>query len=420
MMKRERGLAVAGGLCLTLMALLPHGPAMAQPSTPRAVRMAPPFPALVASVESGAPALEIGPAEVRAAQGRAVQAGARPNPTVRVEIENFLGTRPYVGFGAAETSVSGEIPVELGGKRGARIAAALAEVAAAQARAGRSRTDYLRDLALAYGEAEAAQARERLAVEHLELARSDAQAARILVENGREARLRALQADAATAAAIAEVEEAVAVKAGALARLSALAGSTEGFTAVSGGLLDRPAMLRFPGPGGQAVVAVAIAERDALAAKVRSERIRRRPDLNFGIGVRRFEQEGAIAAIAGVSATIPLFDRNQGHVAAARAELGAAEARLRQASLAAQADFRAATAQAEAAESRVEAATAGESVSSEAYRLARIGYDSGRIALAELLATRTALVAARERLVEARLARVRAEADLARAQGGLR
>lgn len=416
MIKHERGRAAAGGLCLTLMALM-QGLAFAQAPAQPAARVAPPFGALVAQVEGGAPTLEIGSAEVRAAQGRAAQAGARPNPTVRVEVENFLGTRPYGGFGAAETTVSGELPLELGGKRGARVAAAQAEVVAAQARAGRSRIDYLRDLAVAYGEAEAAQAKERLAVEHLKLAQSDAQTAQILVENGREAQLRAIQADAATAAAIAEVEEAVSARAGALGRLSALAGSAEGYTAVVGGLLDRPEMLRSIMPGAQPAIAVATAERDALAAKVRSERVRRQPDLNVGVGLRRFEQEGAFAAIAGVSATIPLFDRNQGNVAAARAELSAAEARLRQASLTAQADFRSATAQAEAAESRVEAATAGERASAEAYRLARIGYDSGRIPLAELLTTRTALVEARERLVDARLARVRAEAELARAQG---
>ncbi|MGA9581668.1 MAG: TolC family protein [Allosphingosinicella sp.] len=416
MMKHERGLAAAGGLCLTLMALM-QGPAFAQAPARSAARVAPPFQVLVAQVEARAPTLEISSAEVRAAQGRAVQAGARPNPTVRVEVENFLGTRLYGGFGAAETTVSGELPLELGGKRSARIAAAQAEVVAAQSRAGRSRIDYLRDLAVAYGEAEAAQAKELLAVEHLKLAHADARTARILVENGREAQLRAIQADAATAAAIAEVEEAVATRAGAVGRLSALAGSAEGYTAVAGGLLDRPEMLRTAGPGAQPGIAVATAERNASAARVRAERVRRQPDLNVGFGLRRFEQEGAFAAVAGVSATIPLFDRNQGNVAAARAELSASEARLRQASFTAQADFRSATAQAEAAESRLEAATAGESASAEAYRLARIGYDSGRIPLAELLTTRTALVEARERLVDARLARVKAEAELARAQG---
>lgn len=413
MMNYMKGLAAAGGLCLVVAA-----PASAQ--APAGPSVAPSFGALLAQVEGAAPTLEIGPAEVRAAQGRAEQARARPNPTVRVEVENVLGSRPYGGFGSAETSVSGELPLELGGRRGARIAAARADVSAAQARAMRSRIDYLRDLALAYGEAEAAQAKERLAVEHLRLAHSDAATARILVENGREAELRAIQADSATAAAIAEVEEAASARTGALGRLSALAGDAQGYSAVAGGLLDRPESLRSDLRGGAPEVAVAAAEVDAFAARLRSERLRRRPDLNVGIGLRRFEQEGAFAAIAGVSATLPLFDRNRGNIAAARADVSAAEARLRQANLSAGADLRSATAQAEAAELRVEAAAAGEQASAEAYRLARIGYDGGRIPLAELLSTRRALVEARERQVDARLARVRAEAELARAQGMIR
>lgn len=398
-------------------------PAFAQPSPAPAVsaeRVAPPFRVLANQVEGTAPTLDVGTAEVRAAQGRAVQAGARPNPTVRVEVENFLGTRPYTGFGAAETTISGELPLELGGKRGARVAAAQAEVAAAQARAGRSRVDYLRDLAVAYGEAEAAQVRERLDRENLELARADARTARILVDNGREAELRAIQAEAGVQAAVAELEEATASRVGALARLSALAGAVEPYTAVAGGLLDQPAALRGAvGGGAQAAVAVASAERDAAAARIRAEEVRRRPDLNVGAGIRRFEQEGAFAFVAGVSATIPLFDRNQGNISAARADLSAAEARLRVASLSAQADYRGATAQVEAAETRLEAATASERASAEAYRLARIGYDSGRIALAEVLSTRRTLVEARERVLEARLARVRAEAELSRAQGAV-
>ena len=418
---RAYPLRLVAALCLT--AVVPAAEAMGQtalPLTTPTARVAPPFHVLVSQVESSAPTLEVGTAEVRAAQGRAIQASARPNPTVRVEVENFLGTRPYTGFGAAETTLSGELPLELGGKRGARVAAAETEVAAAQARAGRSRFDYLRDLAVAYGEAEAAQVRERLDRETLELARADARTARILVDNGREAELRAIQAEAGVQAAIAELEEASATRAGALARLSALAGAAEPYTAVTGGLLDQPPGLRGPvREGAQAAVAVAFAERNAAAARVRAEEVRRAPDLNVGAGIRRFEQEGAFAFVAGVSATIPLFDRNRGNIAAARADLSAAEARLRVASLTAQADYRAATAQAEAAGTRLEAAIASERASTEAYRLARIGYDSGRIALAEVLSTRRTLVEARERVLEARLARVRAEAELSRAQGAI-
>ena len=279
----------------------------------------------------------------------------------------------------------------------------------------RSRADFIRELAVAYAEAEAGQIRERLDTENLELARSDARTAKILVENGREARLREVQAEAAVQAAAAELEEARADRFSALVRLSALAAQPRIFSGVSGGLLDAANLLGSPGAFGKANVLVARTERDAAAARVRSERAQRTPDVSVGLGIRRFEEENAIAAVAGVSATIPLFNRNQGNVAAAEAELRAADARLQVAALSAQADIQSAAAQINAAQSRIAAGSAGEAAAAEAYRLARIGYDSGRLPLSDVLSTRRVLTEAREQLLEARIARVRAQADFSRA-----
>jgi len=46
-----------------------------------------------------------------------------PNPGAWLEIENFNGNGPYRVTGVAETTFSVVLPVEFGGKRGARIAA---------------------------------------------------------------------------------------------------------------------------------------------------------------------------------------------------------------------------------------------------------------------------------------------------------
>lgn len=54
--------------------------------------------------------------------------GLRPNPTVDTQIENVVGSGPYRGFNQAETTVWLAIPIELGGKRSARIAVADAQV----------------------------------------------------------------------------------------------------------------------------------------------------------------------------------------------------------------------------------------------------------------------------------------------------
>ena len=156
---------------------------------------------------------------------------------------------------------------------------------------------------------------------------------------------------------------------------------------------------------------------DSAAAKVRVEQLQARPDLTVSAGVRRFAGDDATAMVAGASLPLPLFDRNRGNTAAARAELTAAEARLAQARLDAAADLAAARSQARSAGAQASAAAAGEAAAAEAYRLTRIGYEAGRLPLLELTAARRALAAARLQTLEARLARVRALAEAARLAG---
>ena len=70
------------------------------------------------------PSVEAASAGVRAASaGRAV-AGLRPNPSLVVESENIVGTGDYRGVRSAETTASVQLPIELGGKRSARIGVA--------------------------------------------------------------------------------------------------------------------------------------------------------------------------------------------------------------------------------------------------------------------------------------------------------
>jgi cobalt-zinc-cadmium efflux system outer membrane protein len=382
-----------------------------------AAQTAPPFPILLKQTQASAPRLALGIAETRAAEGQAVQAAARPNPTLGLVVENAAGSGPYRDFGAAETTLSIEQPLELGGKRAARTSAAQADLAAAQARAALGQVDFARDLVLAYANAEAAQQRLAIARDSVDLAQADARAARLLVDNGKEAQVRAVQAEAGLATARAELGAARAEAEAALARLSALTGSPEPYAAVAGGLLDAAPVTATAEPTFSPAIAAARAERDAAERRVALERARRAPDLAVSFGVRRFQDEDATAAVFGISAPLPLFDRNRGAVAAATANAQAAQARLAMAQAEQDGDRRAAAAQAAAADQTLSASRQAETAAAEAYRLARIGYDAGRLPLSELLAARRDLIAARGRAVDTKLARVKALADLARAQG---
>lgn len=377
----------------------------------------PPFAALLAQARANAPRLAEAEAQVAQAEGLAAQARVRPNPVLGVEVENFAGSGPYDGFDMAETTASIGQTLELGGKRSARIAAGRASVAAAQARGALARSDFASDLAIAYAEAEAAAAKVSQADEALAAAEADARAARELVDAGREAELRALQAAAERDAARAERDAALAARDGAFLRLSTLAGTDVVYDGVSESLLNRPLATTVSEVAETPAIAAARADREAAAARVRVESRKAVPDITVSAGVRRFSGDDATALVGGVSVPLPLFDRNRGATQAARAELTAAEARLRQAELEASASLRAAQSQARSAAARVAAATAGEAAAAEAYRLARLGYEAGRVPLLELTNARRALAEARVRALDARLAQVRAEADIARLSG---
>ena len=355
-------------------------------------------------------------AQIAAAQGRLDQAGAWRNPELSLDVENFAGKGPMEGLDSAETTLSLSQTLELGGKRGARIDGARRDVDLARARDAQARADYAAALAVGYAEAEAAQLRADQARELLEAAQSDARAADLLVEAGKEARLRGLQAQADAQSAQAGLDQALAARDAAFGRLSAQAGSGEAFDSLTSSLLSADAAIDAE-PVDTPAVLSAQADRDSAAAKVRVEQLQSRPDLTVSAGVRRFAGDGSTAMVAGAALPLPLFDRNRGNTAAARAELAAAEARLAQARLDAVADLAAARSHARSASAQASAAAAGEAAAAEAYRLARIGYEAGRLPLLELTAARRALAAARLQTLEARLARVRALAEAARLAG---
>jgi outer membrane protein, heavy metal efflux system len=378
---------------------------------------APPYAALFQQAQATAPRLAESQANVRVAEGRALQAGLRPNPTAGFEVEN-LGVKQDAGsFAEVQMTLSIGQPIELGGKRSARIAAGEADIEAAAARNRQIVTDYGYDFAIAYAAAEAAQARVALLEEALAAAQEDLRGARALVDAGREADLRAVQADAAATTAQADLEAARADAQGAFAQLSSLAGALSPYTGVADSLLplaaDLPAPPDQPPVATPAVVA-AQAEREAALRRIAVERTRAVPDITPSLGVRRLTGSDETVFVAGVSVTLRLFDRNQGNIAAATAELSGFDARLNAARLEALNGWRSAVAQARAADARLTASSQAQMASDEAYRLARVGYEAGRTPLVELLLARRSLTAAQATVLDARLARIRVEAQLAR------
>src|SRR3546814_16203371 len=118
----------------------------------------------------------------------------------------------------------------MGGMRSASVAAGDVGVAASRVLDREAKIRYAYDLARAYAAADVADQRTTLAEGEVEQAQNILRAARVLVDAGKEARLRALQAEAALNAVTADLEGAKADRIAAYARLSALAGVEETFT----------------------------------------------------------------------------------------------------------------------------------------------------------------------------------------------
>ena len=417
--------AVLMGAVAMAAATFAASPSLADP--------APSFLDLVQQARNTAPRLAISDADVSRAEGLRRQAAARPNPTIGLEAENFAGSGIFRGFAQTETTLSVAQPIELGGKRPARIAVGDADLGAARLRREQDRAAFTYDLAAAYVDADAADQRVALAEGALSLAQDDLRVAKALVTAGKEAELRSLSADAAVGQARAELQAAKAARATSFNNLTALVGSPVPFTSLTTSLLghaDRAEPLPDVDPLRTPTYAAAEAEREAAARRVRLERTKAIPDVTVSFGVRRLNGadsssaallggagRAATAFVGGVSIPIPVFDQNRGNVSAAQADLRAADARVNAAMLDAEADIRSALAQATAAEGRVGAALQGQKSAAEAYRLTRLGYEGGKLPLLEVINARRALEDSSTQLLNARIGRLSAEAALARLQG---
>ena len=380
---------------------------------------APSYQSLLARLRQ-MPAVIEAAAQTEAADARARQAHAIPNPSVGWEAENIKGSGPYRGFAGAETTLSVTQSLELFGQRSARIGAARADAVATSLRGELLRWQAAGRLAQLYSEAEVALRRMDLAIEALRLAEQDEHAVSLLVDAGREARLRGIQARSEAESARADLVQARAVRDAAFARLSALAMLDMPIRSLEGSLLDSvPAShARDAGDARDSLaVRIAQAEVDLTGRRIAVERRRVRPEISAGIGLRHFSETRDDAFTLNLSFSVPLFDRNRDGVRAAHADQRAAEARLTALQREVSAERLAAEAMLSASMVRVDAADQGIETAEEAYRMARIGFDAGRVPQLELSSTRAALIAARNAALDARLARVRAEIALAGLDG---
>lgn len=362
------------------------------------------------------PNVEAAQAGISAAeQGRTV-AGLRPNPSVSVEVENFAGTGPYRGVGESETTVGFALPLELGGKRGARVGVANARLDRARLETAVTAADVRLRVTQAYIVAVAAERRLIVAREQLRIAEEAVRVASDRVMVGATSPIDEQRAQVQLVNARTEVQRAERTVAVTRSNLERLIGQQ------IVGDLDQAWFDRTGTYGPTAPVnventlsyAVATADFSIADAGVRLARSQRIPDLTLSAGTRRIESSNSQAMVVGVSIPLPLFNRGTASVSQATAERSQADARRRGIRLDADAAIADATADRDNAAAAVLASGPALEAAIESARIARVGYGEGKFDQLVLIDAERTLLQTRTALIDALAAYHDAEARLER------
>lgn len=367
---------------------------------------------------ASAPSLDAASAERRSADAARTVAGLRPNPSITLEAENVAGSRLFRGVNSVEATTSLSLPVELGGKRAARIAVADAQSGRAAIQSAVAQADLRFAVTQAFVDATAAERRLATAREQRRIAGDAEHAASVRVRAGRaspieeqRAGVARIQADAALERAARQIETARFVLAQRIGQ--AVTGPLDGgwFDGVVG---RRGPMLAMPSEDTLALAA-ARADVSTATARVTLARSQRVPDLTLSAGARRLEITNDTAAVFSLSFPLPVFNSGNAAVAQASAERQRVEARQRMTKL--EVDQAIAEAQAEvanAATSAISASGPALAAAAEAARIARIGYREGKFGQLDLLDAERTLAATRSAAIDALAAYHIAQARLVR------
>jgi len=258
------------------------------------------------------PELSAAGRELEALDATITQAHVRPNPELSTLFEDTRrATRT--------TTLQLNQPIELGGKRGARIEAAERGRDAASLELDAKRAEIRAAVTAAFFDVLVAQERLRLAQASVELAQRATAAAARRVTAGKVSPVEETRARVAEAGVRVEFAMAASEMTTARRRLAATwANSSPRFERAEGdpeALPPLPALAdlnaRLAASPSLLRAKIEVERRQALAKVERSRRV---PDLTVSLGAKRNEELGLNQAIFGVSMPIPVFDRNQGNL----------------------------------------------------------------------------------------------------------
>jgi len=369
------------------------------------------------STQTALPSIGAATANVAAATAARRVAGLRPNPELQTQVENIGGSGAYRGVRSSETTVGVALPLELGGKRPARVALATARLTRAQIQTEIARADLRLRVTQLYIEAAAAERRSEVLGEQAGIAANASRISNERVRAGAVGPIEQQRADVLRINAQVAADSATRQAQAARANLETLLSSPVT------GPIDRAWFERIDGYGpprsveieGTLALVAAQADVRTADAQIRVARSLRVPDVTVSAFARRLEATNDTAAVVGLSIPLPFFNNGNAFVAQSQAEQTQALA-LRSLAIV---DTRQqiASAQTEVANAAATARAAGGpglAAAQEAARIARLGWSQGKFDQIALLDAERTLSQTRQTYVDALAAYHDAQARLDR------
>ncbi|PZP91022.1 MAG: cobalt-zinc-cadmium resistance protein [Variovorax paradoxus] len=364
------------------------------------------------------PTLSAARREIEAAEGALTQAGVYQNPTLNMGVED-LRTRNRT----VSTSLSQ--PIELGGKRQARITAAERALDGARVQREGREIQLRADVTQAFLAALLSQERVRLAEASLEIAKSGSLAASRRVQAGKVSPLEETRSKVAEANVRLELVQAQGELRTQLQELRALTTATVPFDALNGDALSLPILPTIEAlqlrAEDSATLRQARIETRRLAALADLELAKRTPDVTVSAGFQRARQDGqgsSTIATLGVSIPIPVFDTNRGNIVQALRLRDKSEDDARALELRLRADLSIARQRLTIASTEV-TAVQGEILpaAQTAFDAAARGFELGKFQYLDVLDAQRTLLQARAQYLRSLGDAHRAVADVARVLG---
>ena len=286
----------------------------------------------------GNPTLRQAATEIRAATGRKLQSGLWPNPTAGYIGEEIRGG----SFGGGEQGFFVQQDVILGGKLGLNHKIFAQEVRQAEAENDEQRLRVTNAVKIQYYQAIAAQEMVDMRKELSRISSETAKYSRQLFNIGQQNESEVLQAEVEAQEADLAVVSAEHMRRRAMTALAAVVGNAAVQQATLGGSLDEnlpelneqqlvDSLLR-ESPAVR-IAQVGVTRAEAALARARRERV---PDLFLRGGLEQnLEQQETtrrpvgLQGFAEVGVRLKLFDRNQGNIQAAQADLERTQAEVK-------------------------------------------------------------------------------------------